>query len=230
MELVKYLTEQGADVNPKNITESTPLHIAVESGSLEIVKQLVEHGADVNHKNIRKFTPLHTAVISDSPEIVKYLIEHNADVNCENDEKGTPLDIAAKMKSLKMVEYLFENSGKVTRNDDGTWNDILCSACEEGVSSVVEYLLQRKLIKDINTSLDSDWSPLHTACYYGHTAIVQILLKHNVDVRKEEKLECGNDEIISILDVELKKSVKHREKIQLLKQKEKGELVQVRLG
>ena len=43
-------------------------------------------------------------------------------------------------------------------------------------------------------------------------------MKYNVDIRKEkEPLICGNNEIINILNVELKKSLKHREKIKILK-------------
>ena len=118
--------------------------------------------------------------------------------------------------SLEKVKYLFENYG--TRVDDDTWSKILYLACGEGMSSVVEYLLQRKGNKEITKYFYSDRSPLRTACYYGHTAVVQILVKYNVDIRKEKELECGNDEIISILNMELKKSLKHREKIQILQQ------------
>ena len=100
---------------------------------------------------------------------------------------------------------------------------------KRGKSSVVEYLLQRKVINKITKYSDSDWSPLRTACYHGHTDVVQTLLKHDVDIRKEEKLECGNDEIISILNMELKKSLKHREKIQTLQQMNQEKLVKVRL-
>ena len=129
--------------------------------------------------------------------------------------------------SLEKVKYLFENHG--TRVDDDAWSKILYLACGEGMSSVVEYLLQRKGNKEITKYFYSDRSPLRTACYYGHTAVVQILLKYNVDIRKEKKLECGNDEIISILNMELKKSLKHREKIQILQQMKKEKLVKVKL-
>ena len=225
LEIVKCLIEHGADVNHITCGKSTPLYTAVNYGLLEIVTYLVEHGANVNHKNIRKDTPLHTAVVSGSVDIV-----NNADVNCGNNYASTSLEDAAKMRSLEMVAYPFEKSGKVRRNDDDTWIEILHLACVKGINSVVEYLLQRKVIKDINNCFGPDWSPLRTACYHGHTATVQTLLKYDVDIRKEEKLECGNDEIISILDMELKKSVRHREKIQLLKQMRKEKLVEVRLG
>ena len=229
LKIVKYLVEHGADVNHRGILGDTPVHNAVEAGSLEIVKYLVEHGADVNHKNTLYSTPLYKAIQNGSLQIAKYLVEHDADVNCANSEEETPLDLAAKMRSLEMVEYLFENNGKVTRVDDDTWSKILHLACEVGKSSVVEYLVQHKVIKEITKYFYSDWSPLRTACYHGHTAVVQTLLKYNVDIRKEKKLECGNDEIISILNMELKKSLKHCEKIQILQQIKKEKLVKVKL-
>ena len=157
------------------------------------------------------------------------MVKHGADVNCANIKVETPLDLAAKMRSPEMVEYLFENNGKITNVDDDTWRKILYLACEVGNSSVVECLLQRKVINEITEYFESGWSPLRTACYYGHTAVVQTLCEHNVDIRKETKLECGSDEIISILNMELKKSLKHREKIQILKQMKKEKLVKVRL-
>ena len=229
LEIVKYLVEHGADVNIEGYLKGTPLNTAVETGSIEIVRYFVEHGADVNHENILHSTPLHKAIQNGSLKIAKYLVEHGADVNCANDIVGTPLDLAAKMRSLEMVEYLFENNGKVTRVDGDTWSKILYLACELGKSSVVEYLLQREVVKEITKYFDSEWSPLRTACYHGHTAVVQTLLKYNVDIRKETKLECGNDEIISILSMELKKSLKHREKIQILQQMNEEKLVKVRL-
>ena len=227
--MVNHLIEHGADVNNKGGLEGTPLHYAVKSGPLEINKCLVQHGADVSHKTILRNTPLHKSIQDGSIQIAKYLVEHGADVNCANSKEETPLDLAAKMRSLEMVEYLFENNGKVTRVDDDTWSKILYLACEHGMSSVIEYLLERKIIKDITQYFDPKWFPLRTACYHGHTAVVQTLLKYNVDIRKEKKLKCGNDEIISILNMELKKSLKHRKKIQSLQQMKKEELVKVRL-
>ena len=211
------LLEHGADANNKSGFGRTPIHIAVKTGSLEIVKLLVKHGAVVNFKGHWKSTPLHTVVETRSLEIAKYLVKHGADVNCANIKVETPLGLAAKMRSLEMVEYLFENNGKITNVDDDVWSKILYLACEVGNSSVIEYLLQRKFINEITEYFDSGWSPLRTACYYGHTAVVQTLFEYNVDIRKETKLEYDNDEIITILNMELKKSLKHREKIQILK-------------
>ena len=223
LELVKCLIQHSANVNQESIYRHTPLRKAVESGSLETVKYLIEHGADVNHKNIFSITP----VGSDSFEILKYLIKRGADEYLSNSMLSTPLDLPTKKRSLEIVEYFIESNALETRGDSDNWNKILHLACVKGNSTVVEFLLEYKMIKDINNGFGTEWSPLRAACYHGHTAVVQILLKYNVDIRKEEKLECGNDEIISVLNTELKKSVKHREKIQLLKQMHQEKLIQV---
>ncbi|MDR1383954.1 MAG: ankyrin repeat domain-containing protein [Planctomycetaceae bacterium] len=60
LDAVKYLVENGADVNAKNdsLFQRTPIHAVVESDNLEIVKYLVEKGAGVNAINQKGKTPL----------------------------------------------------------------------------------------------------------------------------------------------------------------------------
>ncbi|HWU34516.1 MAG TPA: ankyrin repeat domain-containing protein [Methylovorus sp.] len=49
--VVKYLVEQGADVNYQHpMTKMTPLHLAAYDGYTDVVKYLVSKGADVNIK------------------------------------------------------------------------------------------------------------------------------------------------------------------------------------
>ena len=48
LEIVKFLAEQGADVNIQNIYGNTALILSSRLGHLEIVKFLIEQGADVN--------------------------------------------------------------------------------------------------------------------------------------------------------------------------------------
>ena len=205
-----------ADVNCENCSLGRPLHSAASSGSLEIVKYLVDHGADVNCKITRVGSPLHSAASSGSLEIVKYLVEHGVDVNCKDRQNKSVIQNAVKFGSFKIVKYLFEHGAELTNEENRNMVTILYMACEGGSASVVDYLLQHGAIEDVN-----NWKLnffLRIACRKGHTAVVQTLMKYNVDIRKEKgPLICGNDEIINILNVELKKSLKHREKIKILK-------------
>ena len=51
--MVKYLVEQGADMEAKGEFDRIPLHIACDNGNLNVVKYLVKQGADVKAINIR---------------------------------------------------------------------------------------------------------------------------------------------------------------------------------
>lgn len=51
--VVKFLVENGANVNALSITQSTPFMRAVESASFPCVEYLMENGAKINHENIQ---------------------------------------------------------------------------------------------------------------------------------------------------------------------------------
>ncbi len=160
---------------------------AVEEGNFREVKRLIESGADVNERSWYK---------------------DRWDV--------TALHSAVRSGSLEAVKYLVDHGAKVTREDCRGIYSVLWLACVNGNDVIVDYLLQHGAIEDLNTQGGMS-SPLSEACFKGHTAVVQTILKYNVDIRKERVLECGNDEIINILKHELKKSIKHRGKIEILK-------------
>ncbi len=202
---------------------------AVEEGNFREVKRLIESGADTNGRNLYKnqkdVTALHVAVRSGSLEMVKYLVEHGADMNCKNILNVTALHVAVHSGSLEIVKYLVEHGAKVTREDCRGWDTILWRACFNGNDVIVEYLLQHGAMEDLNTQASG--SPLYTACLSGHTAVVQTLLKYNVDIRKEYLLRCANYQIINTLKHELKKSIKHREKIEILKTMDEETMIKV---
>ena len=199
---------------------------AARAGNVQEVKRLIESGADANgrslYKNLRNETPLHVAASSGSLEMVKYLVEHGADINCKTTFNHTALHKAVRSGSSEVVQYLVEHGAKVTREDCRGRHTVLWWACDKGNHIIVEYLLQHGAIVDLNTH-----SPLFVACFQGHTAVVQTLLKYNVDIRKERFLGCDNDEIINILKHELKRSIKHREKIEILKTMDEENMIKV---
>ena len=98
LEIVKYLSQHGADVNTSNLEGSTPLHDAAYKGRLELVRFLLEKGADANAKDNDNNTPLHEAIEAYGVyitnfryvEIVKLLLSNAAMVNDKNNKGETP--------------------------------------------------------------------------------------------------------------------------------------------
>ena len=86
--MVKFLVEQGADINLCKNNGDSPLVCAIMFCNLEIVKFLVEHGADINLNNNEGDSPLKIAY-KFSRDIAEYLFEKGAiDKNVE-DRKQT---------------------------------------------------------------------------------------------------------------------------------------------
>ena len=85
LNVVKYLVEEGADVNAHVMGDETPLIRAAWSGHLDVVKYLVEQGADVNKSvrdsyslNSEKRSALKMARRGNHQKVISYLISKGA--------------------------------------------------------------------------------------------------------------------------------------------------------
>ena len=108
LETIKFLIENGANVNGCRAKEYTPLRAAVSSNRADVVQYLIDQGADVNLSG-RESCPLTVAIQKGFFEIVKILVENGADLNYKEgwtDGKDTPLEIAESMKSQRIIDYI----------------------------------------------------------------------------------------------------------------------------
>ncbi|XP_032684367.1 acyl-CoA-binding domain-containing protein 6 [Odontomachus brunneus] len=64
VEILKFLVEQGADLNSLDLEEQTPLHYAACCGHVEAVRYLLSIGADTSRKNGDGMTPKDIAIDS----------------------------------------------------------------------------------------------------------------------------------------------------------------------
>lgn len=123
-ELVRWLVEQGLDVDTPDQYGATPLHHQITyHGSNDNIELLIELGADIEaRKGMYKQTPLHTACNSYNTEAAKILLRHGADVYAEDWNKKTPLESALAgcmnadiPKTAEIAELMLKAGVKVNR-------------------------------------------------------------------------------------------------------------------
>ena len=90
--LVESLLNYGEDVNTRNPTGETPLHLASQNGHLESMWKLVRSGAAVNAVDLTGVTPLIQAAQNGHYFGVELLVFEGADVNQAEDSGNTGPD------------------------------------------------------------------------------------------------------------------------------------------
>ena len=106
--------DAGVDVNARNETGYTPLHLAARQGTAEVVQLLITAGADVNTRSEDGTTPLHWAAWQGTAEVVQLLIAAGADVNARSETGYTPLLLAAGWGTAETTEALVAAGADIT--------------------------------------------------------------------------------------------------------------------
>lgn len=150
-EIVKYLLENGADVNFAGEQGVTPLMNAVGHMPIDIIKMMLEKGAKLDVANNDKMTPLHYAAYRGNIEAMELFLEKGADLNALSENGlglgGTALHNAVSGKRLEAVKFLVAKGMSAdAKNDHG--NTPLMIAARNGDLPMIEALLELKA--DVN--------------------------------------------------------------------------------
>ena len=107
--VVKYLIDNGADIQGYYDHDQRPLTMAAHFGSLECVKLLVEAGANINAISTQNNTPLSHCMGQYDLKVAKYLIDNGANVNQLCDVGFTCLYAAYIKNNAEMMDLLLDN-------------------------------------------------------------------------------------------------------------------------
>ena len=126
-EMVELLIDRGADVNARDDTLTTPLHMASNKETAEL---LIDAGADVNAKDSEGKTILYSTARNAANAsktwdmylgLVELLIARGADVNVKDHSGETPLHVVARQydekKASEICELLITNGARVNEPD-----------------------------------------------------------------------------------------------------------------
>lgn len=111
-EMVKFLLDEGVDLNKREWFGHTALMLAVKSGSVGAVRQLLDAGADVHTGNVYGHTALMFAAMRGRTDMAELLLDAGADVNAV-DKAGWPaLGHAAQRGHVDAVKFLLSRGAK----------------------------------------------------------------------------------------------------------------------
>ena len=165
VEVVKFLIDNGADVNLKNNGGMTAL-MSASDVSHELIELLIKSGARVNEVDDNGKSALMYAIISSSDiEVVKFLIDNGANVNLKSNDGETALMNAYIRGNKELVELLI-NSGAdanlISNLKDNYGRAKLMEASEIGNKEAVELLIKSGV--GVNEVDDNGKSALMYAC------------------------------------------------------------------
>ncbi len=170
LDTVKWLVEQGADLQAKNNYGCKVLHLAAWNGHLDTVKWLVEQGADVNARTNAGKTALS---LTTNNEVEQWLREHGATEEQETIQPAINNDDmfkAAKKGNWILVKKLIEQGADLQAKDKGgqTWKH---------PSTSFEYM----------EWIPEGWTVLHFAACSGHLDTVKWLVEQGADLQAKNK-------------------------------------------
>lgn len=116
-DLVRFLIDQGANVNLQGTEGGSPMHCAANHENIEIIDLLIKKGAQIDMKNLWGNTPLSLASQRGCNKTVQFLISKGADILAKSNEGWTPLHYAYKCGHKEVQNLLIQAGASDTIKD-----------------------------------------------------------------------------------------------------------------
>ena len=171
LEIVKFLVENGADVNSLDRMGLSALYYSILNGHTnEIDEILAGHGADVNFSKGNSL--LFLAARQGKEKTVELLLKKNADPNLQNSVGKTAIHIAAEYNHLTIVAALLADKADAAIKDNFARTP-LHQAAIEGFGKIAELLVANG--STVNEKDNFGRTPLFYAERHGHKKIAEFL-------------------------------------------------------
>lgn len=176
------LVREGANVNARDESLTTPLMSAVSSGRVEVAEFLIRAGADVHAANREGVTSLMKAAFAGNARLVRALLDAKAQVNLKDIVGRTALHIAARQGHVEVMELLLAAGADGSAQDSRFLGTPLHHAAIGGNADAVRCLLNHGCPVGIRDSRGA--TPLHAAVIgqRASTNVVQALLQAGADI------------------------------------------------
>ncbi|CAB0020981.1 unnamed protein product [Nesidiocoris tenuis] len=190
--VIKFLLEQGADLDAYDSNGDTPLHLAVRQKNPELVQTIIAFLKDgeIDMKNKEGVPALFLAVSSDWRAGVTLLLENGASVTTKSDSRETVFHIAAKLGDQEMMKELLSEKGadEVLQDKDAEGLTPLHRAIQTSSLPVVKELVNIARV-NLGVLLDNGSNIIHFTVSQERDSdkngsnVLKFLLENNVCVK-----------------------------------------------
>uniref|UniRef100_A0A8C7ZSU2 Ankyrin 3a n=1 Tax=Oryzias sinensis TaxID=183150 RepID=A0A8C7ZSU2_9TELE len=174
MEVASLLLQKGAPADPAGKSGLTPLHVAAHYDNQRVALLLLDQGASPHAAAKNGYTPLHIAAKKNQMEIGTTLLEYGADANAVTRQGISPIHLAAQEGSVDLVSLLLAKNANVTVCNKVQQNICLLQTMGYTPLHVACHYGNSKMVN----FLPNGYTPLHQASQQGHSHIVNLLLQH----------------------------------------------------
>ena len=174
IEMIKYLLDEGLDIDIKNIKGCTPLMEAVHSHNFDAVKLLVDQGANIDATDESGLTALFyaTGIGITNHIYIEYLISKGTDIKIRSKNDSTLLHFAAKYNNQELVKYCISKGFDVNAQDAEGTTPLHLAASTNSFASI-KLLIENGAIYNMKNKLGI--TPLMEASNHGHYSIIAYL-------------------------------------------------------
>lgn len=188
-----WLSQDNADLNHRDHTGRTPLHLAIMCSTLDIVECLINSGARIVARLADGKTALHLAAQRGNAEMVSALLK-KSDLNEEDEAQRVQRKSALGQHDHKFVETSSDDSDQhgsdisiIEGSDSIAGVDATTTADHSYVKVDAQPVDDSKGLKDMDedepdiydvdvVAWDTPVSPLHLAIAMGHFDVVNVLV------------------------------------------------------
>ncbi|KAM0542210.1 hypothetical protein ACHAPJ_012902 [Fusarium lateritium] len=181
-QLVRFLVNDGANLDQKDSHSYTPLSYAVKNGSSSTAELLIDSRASLDIRTRFNQTPLHLAVAKGNLRIMQKLLDHGANIDARFRDGRTALMWAITGTDSEAVRLLI-NKGANINVKDRSGNTPLSLAAMTGHTSICRYLLEKGV--SVHES-GHGCGPLSEAARNGHLEVCRLLIDYQVPVEGNE--------------------------------------------
>ncbi|KAL8655304.1 MAG: hypothetical protein Q9210_000972 [Variospora velana] len=177
--VVMLLIQHKANVNARDASSRTPLHISAQEGNGSMCNHLLNEGAQLDAREAQSRTPLHIACEAGHYELVQMMLDRSQLHPTEMSFLAAFFG-AVEHGHVRIAESFFSRGLRLPelRRDR---HQPLTLAAKSGYQAMVDLMIHEGC--DVYARDDNGWNPLHFASYHGHYQIIDGLLTSGVSAK-----------------------------------------------